>query len=503
MDPASLPPRNLRKRNNRFTIQQNILGSSEEDSFEDENDSGFACNICFKTFTSIKLLKKHVAKHDSKNNDSKNHECKVCGKVVTSKVSLQQHMSVHSEEKNFMCEECGARFRLKRFLRRHRLIHMPKIYKCDMCRRSFALSSHLELHQKTHGDKSEQLVDQKPDSDAHSPVTSGDEGSNESDGAEGECKKIKFSTYMEQHHKGEDNSSGTHPQGSGNKSSSSIKQFECNQCGKLLGTSSSLRVHLKSVHSDVKKYECPICSRAFARKNYLQLHMAVHTGEKNYECDECGRSYTQRSSLNTHMKSHKNTHTCPLCKKSFEKNIQLVQHLEEHKKQYEANGESLPTQDQLSDQVSFLISSNLECPQCGKNYATKSSLTTHLQSVHSDVKKFQCLECDKTFSRKCYLDVHKATHTGEKKYTCEECGKSFAQKSTLNTHKNLHTSTHKCTECGKTFGRKGHLVQHLKHVHKIAERVEEPVNVEVDVEINLYKGDDGFQYTNEEMSGCS
>lgn len=46
-------------------------------------------------------------------------------------------------------------------------------------------------------------------------------------------------------------------------------------------------------------------------------------------------------------------------------------------------------------------------------------------------------------------------------------------------------------------------MQHLKHVHKIAERVEEPVNVEVDVEINLYKGDDGFQYTNEEMSGCS
>lgn len=500
MEPASLPSRKLRKRNNKVTIQEYILGSSEEDSFEDENDTGFACSKCFKTFTSMKLLKKHVAKHDSKSNDSKNHECNVCGKVVTSKVSLQQHMSVHSEEKNYMCEECGARFRLKRFLRRHRLVHLPKIHKCDMCKRSFALSSRLELHLKTHEDKSEQHIDQNPDSDAHSPTASGDEGPSESDGAEGECKKFKASSCMDKDVK--DNSSETHTQRSSNKSSSSTKQFECNQCGKLLGTSSSLRVHLKSVHSDVKKYECPLCGRAFARKNYLQLHMAVHTGEKKYECNECGRSYTQRSSLNTHMKSHKNTHTCPLCKKSFEKNTQLAQHIEEHKKQYEANGESLPTQDQLSNQVSFLISSNLQCHQCGKSYATKSSLTTHLQSVHSDVKKFQCSECDKMFSRKCYLVVHRATHTGEKKYTCEECGKSFAQKSTLNTHKNLHTSTHKCPECGKTFGRKGHLVKHLKHVHKIVERVEEPVNVEVDVEINLYRGDDGFPYTNE-MSGGS
>lgn len=471
--PAS---RVLRKRNRKIPKQEIKTESFEDESLDDfyDNDSSFACSQCSKSFLTKKLLKKHEAKHHPKK-----HVCKVCEKVLTSKVSLQQHMSVHSEEKNFMCEDCGHFFRLKRFLRRHRVSHMPKIYNCDMCKKSFALTSQLKSHQKTHEKNNERLCDQKLDSS---------EGGNECDGVEGECGKITSSS-----HETENNSSGTHNRVLDKKSLSIKKQYKCDQCEKFLGSNSSLRVHMKSVHSDVKKFNCLLCDRAFARKNYLQLHMAVHTGEKNYECDECGRSYTQRSSLNTHMKSHKYVPKCLLCKRIFKTNELLEQHLEEHQQLCE----TLPSQEQLLGQVGFIASTSLECHLCGKTYATKSSLTTHLQSVHSDVKKFMCSECDKTFARKCYLDVHMATHTGEKKYTCDECGKSFAQRSTLNTHKNLHTSTHKCTECGKTFGRKSFLAQHLRHVHKIAEKVQEPVNVEVDVEINMNKGED-----DECMSEC-
>ena len=45
--------------------------------------------------------------------------------------------------------------------------------------------------------------------------------------------------------------------------------------------------------------------------------------------------------------------------------------------------------------------------------------------THTDVKNFECLECNNKFQRKSNLNSHMLTHTGVKNFECLECGKKL------------------------------------------------------------------------------
>ena len=37
------------------------------------------------------------------------------------------------------------------------------------------------------------------------------------------------------------------------------------------------------LHSDIKSYVCDYCKKAFARKDYLEMHIRTHTGNYYYD----------------------------------------------------------------------------------------------------------------------------------------------------------------------------------------------------------------------------
>ena len=49
-----------------------------------------------------------------------------------------------------------------------------------------------------------------------------------------------------------------------------------------LNRSQNLRQHM-ILHSDIKSYVCDFCKKAFARKDYLEMHVRTHTGRALFE----------------------------------------------------------------------------------------------------------------------------------------------------------------------------------------------------------------------------
>ncbi|GFR69224.1 zinc finger protein 366 [Elysia marginata] len=87
--------------------------------------------------------------------------------------------------------------------------------------------------------------------------------------------------------------------------------------------------------------------------------------------------------------------------------------------------------------------------------------TQYIQVGNS--KRWQCNECDKSYTTKHNLVMHVLDHSGIKPHLCLKCGKYFKQLSHLNTHMLTHDKIkpHTCNMCGKGFTQISHLKRHL------------------------------------------
>ena len=79
---------------------------------------------------------------------------------------------------------------------------------------------------------------------------------------------------------------------------------------------------------------------------------------------------------------------------------------------------------------------------------------------HDDKPRpYVCTVCDKRFTRKDSLNIHKQLHAGEK-YSCTQCQKCFGSQHYLKIHINVHSRKYKCTECGKCCESNHRLARH-------------------------------------------
>ena len=127
----------------------------------------------------------------------------------------------------------------------------------------------------------------------------------------------------------------------------------------------------------------------------------------------------------------------------------------------------------LHDEIIFFYfrkltnNSSVVCPECGRNFANKSNLNKHRNTVHASNKPFPCDSCPKHFATEYQLQRHAETHIKDPKLPCEVCGKCFKTRSNLRSHMDAHTvgNPYACDLCGNSFSRKDRLSKHRRMLH--------------------------------------
>ena len=107
-----------------------------------------------------------------------------------------------------------------------------------------------------------------------------------------------------------------------------------------------------------------------------------------------------------------------------------------------------------------------ECDQCNKTYSGRGGLSSHKQSAHQGVK-YACDQCDQQFTQQCSLTVHiQSRHEGIK-YACDQCDQQFTQQSSLTDHfQSKHEGIkYVCDQCQNTYSHRGKLNTHKQSAH--------------------------------------
>lgn len=264
----------------------------------------------------------------------------------------------------------------------------------------------------------------------------------------------------------------------------------CDLCGRSYRHAGSLLNH-KKTHSE-SLHHCALCLQTFPDPQALQIHSQM----KRHCCPECGKTFC----LPAHLQSHMDVHlkelsvVCGTCQQRFPNAASYQQHRDAQHKAPEpypqaagrgpttapwgsgvdgaagVGRQAPPPLSHLPQSISDLhgdAGAHAEekshvCEHCGRTYRHAGSLLNHKNSHKTGF--FFCSVCQKEFTNLMALKNHRRIHTEPKRYQCVECGKAFRVSTQLICHRRIHTKEKPfaCLQCSKSFSSKSNLRHHQK-----------------------------------------
>lgn len=266
-----------------------------------------------------------------------------------------------------------------------------------------------------------------------------------------------------------------------------VHPLECRLCGKLFYRRQNLQLHMKR-HLGIRPYKCNICEKSFLTKQKHDEHKNVHTGEAPLKCSLCNETFRRHSNLVQHRNIHhfnikkKLKDFICFCGEIFHSRKKLAWHKEVHDAKPKSCSQcsekfihmsSLTRHMRRAHNALFVpkeerSNENVECPIC-KGIYLRSSLDVHIRS-HSGQRPFTCLICNKDFTTKWNLKLHKWTHAARtsKPFKCDQCNGAFIRETDYVAHMNSHKSVrpYTCNYCGAQFIRKYNCQRHVREHEK-------------------------------------
>lgn len=147
-----------------------------------------------------------------------------------------------------------------------------------------------------------------------------------------------------------------------------IKDVQCDQCSKLLGSTTALKMHKTVMHPvDGKKPEhpCDVCGVTFSTIQTLGWHMKVHS-EPKFSCEHCEKKFFRKGTLLDHQEHHKTLDfPCTHCTRSFRADYKLKHHL---------------------NKVHFKEKTTYRCELCISSFTRRTTYRDHVVRQHKHLE---------------------------------------------------------------------------------------------------------------------
>ena len=257
------------------------LNNEDSNTEQDEiaDNLGEQCSSCQKSFKSLRMLEKHIARgccgtenlcqhcgkvfqkpeqlrtHLRYNHKERQVTCNICKHKFHSNRDLTRHInSVHEGKKEVQCGTCGKFFTCSNTLKTHeRCVHLKlKLYKCEQCQKSFTLADTLKKHKIWAHSNDRPFVCQVCGKGAHLLF----------------LETKLFSKWMD--------------------------VFNVQSTFSVLGfpLKTQLSNHVKVVHDKIRRFECSTCHMKFGQKTTLDKHVARIHEKQKHSCQSCGKSWS-------------------------------------------------------------------------------------------------------------------------------------------------------------------------------------------------------------------
>lgn len=181
--------------------------------------------------------------------------------------------------------------------------------------------------------------------------------------------------------------------------------FECNNCGRSYVTKTGLQRHQNQCCSRMSG-SIPSSPESMDPDDHVTSPSPNNSNaSRQYTCHVCAKIYYSMSALKMHIRTHTLPCKCNICGKAFSRMWLLNGHLRTH------------------TGISSLFIWNFNVPILASNFV-----------ISKGEKPFACRVCQRAFADRSNLRAHMQTHSEIKRYRCSDCGKTFSRMGLLTKH---------------------------------------------------------------------